>query len=53
MCVYDVTNRQSFEMIDNWIYEIQRHTQDKAGIVLVGNKYDLEGEREVTTDEGI
>jgi small GTP-binding protein len=50
--VYDVTNRSSFENIDkNWYMEVKKASPNIA-LILVGNKIDLESEREVTHEEG-
>ena len=50
--VYDVTNRSSFENIDkNWYLEVKKASPNIA-LILVGNKIDLESEREVTHEEG-
>ncbi|MHA1473378.1 MAG: Rab family GTPase, partial [Promethearchaeota archaeon] len=50
--VYDVTNRSSFENIDkNWYMEVKK-ASPKIALILVGNKIDLESEREVTHEEG-
>ena len=50
--VYDVTNRSSFENIDkNWYVEVKKASPNIA-LILVGNKIDLESEREVTHEEG-
>ena len=50
--VYDVTNRSSFENIDkNWYMEVKK-ASPKIVLILVGNKIDLESEREVTHEEG-
>jgi small GTP-binding protein len=52
LLVYDVTERNSFEKVREWMRNIQQNTsRDKIGIILVGNKCDLE-ERQVTTEEG-
>ncbi len=51
--VYDVTDRESFEKVNNWIKQINMYTQtDKIGIVLLGNKIDIAA-RDVTSEEGI
>jgi len=49
--VYDVTNRASFENIINWHKEIATGSPN-ISLILVGNKIDLENEREVTIQEG-
>ena len=41
--MYDVTDRESFEKISDWMKQITLYTQtDRIGIVLLGNKVDLE-----------
>mmetsp|Transcript_81257 Transcript_81257/g.252187 ORF Transcript_81257/g.252187 Transcript_81257/m.252187 type:complete len:218 (-) Transcript_81257:16-669(-) len=49
--VYDVTDRESFQHVDDWLADINRYVNQSTVKVLVGNKTDLEGERQVTTDE--
>ena len=49
--VYDVTNKKSFENVGNWLEEVKKHC-DRIPLLLVGNKVDLEDQREVTTREG-
>ncbi|KAL6050304.1 Small G-protein Ras1 [Balamuthia mandrillaris] len=53
LLVYSITNRSSFEHITNYRNEIlQVKKKDMVPMVLVGNKTDLEEEREVATSEG-
>jgi len=52
LLIYDVTNRASFEYLDNWMSKIQQNREDMCPCVLVGNKTDLENGREVTSLEG-
>jgi len=47
---YDVTNRKSFEKIQEWINSISDNASTSIKMVLVGNKIDLS--RDVTKDEG-
>ena len=49
---YDITNKQSFDNIQEWINEVKNQVSDKVLLVLVGNKIDLEKERIVNYDEG-
>ena len=48
--VYDITNRNTFENIKDWIKDSEAHDTGFAKL-LVGNKIDLEGNRKVKTDE--
>ena len=50
--VFDVTNRKSFENVDYWAQEVQVSNAEDFFIMLVGNKGDLEKQRQVTFDEG-
>ena len=49
---YDITNKQSFDNIQDWINEIKNQSSKDILLVLVGNKIDLEKERIVNYDEG-
>lgn len=50
--VYDVTDRNSFEKVTEWMKQILSYnTKDKTGIILLGNKIDAEN-RVVTMEEG-
>ncbi|KAG9072390.1 GTP-binding protein [Linnemannia hyalina] len=51
--VYSVTSKQSFDMVTIIRDKILNFTgTDWAPIVLVGNKTDLQGQRQVSRDEG-
>ncbi len=45
---YDVTSRHSFSNCKNWLKSIRIHANKKVLIFLVGNKIDLEEQREVS-----
>lgn len=49
--IYDITDLDSFHNIIDWIKEIEIKSQDDPVKILVGNKSDLESEREVSTRE--
>lgn len=51
--VYDVTNRDSFDNVRQWMQEIEKFASENVNKLLVGNKSDLEEQREVTYDEGV
>ncbi|CAG9315832.1 unnamed protein product [Blepharisma stoltei] len=42
MIVFDKTKRESFEHIDEWMEEVNRHANENAIKMLVGNKSDME-----------
>ena len=51
--VYDVTNKDSFDNVRQWMQEIEKFASENVNKLLVGNKSDLEEQREVTFDEGV
>ena len=50
--VYDITRKATFENIDKWIPDLKTNGDKDIIIMLIGNKNDLENERQVTLDEG-
>ncbi|EGR34204.1 Ras-related protein Rab-2 [Ichthyophthirius multifiliis] len=50
--VYDITNRQSFQNVANWLDEINNYSNEKITIILIGNKSDLGNNRQVQFQEG-
>ena len=50
--VYDITNRDSFEHISNWIEDCLSQSPKTVFMVLVGNKSDLNEQRKVSFEEG-
>lgn len=49
--VFDITNRATFTNIDNWVKQVQKNTGDDVIKWLLGNKADLESERQVSKEE--
>ena len=49
---YSVTNKNSFENIDMWYKELINSSVHNIDIILLGNKIDLDYQREVSTEEG-
>mmetsp|Transcript_62402 Transcript_62402/g.72589 ORF Transcript_62402/g.72589 Transcript_62402/m.72589 type:complete len:209 (-) Transcript_62402:28-654(-) len=49
---YDITNKQSLKDVDNWLAEVEKHAHPKINKLLIGNKCDLENERQVPYEEG-
>ena len=49
--MYDITNKKSFQDIKDWISSIKDNVDlDKIGLVISGNKKDLEDKREVSEE---
>ena len=49
--VFDITKKKTFELIGNWLDDIRENNKMNVAKLLVGNKADLENEREVTKQE--
>ena len=52
LVVYDITNRESFNSISTWIEECKNNGPKTITLVLIGNKSDLENNRNVSYEEG-
>jgi Ras-related protein Rab-8A len=52
LLVYDVTDRQTFVSIRNWVAQIQMHADVNVNKILIGNKCDMTDQRAVTFEEG-
>ena len=50
--VYDISRRETFDNVINWIEDCKLNSPKSVFIILVGNKSDLEEDRQVTTEEG-
>jgi Ras-related protein Rab-1A len=49
--VYDVTNYESFEHVEEWLNEVNRHASENTLKLLVGNKADLQEDKKVPTQD--
>ena len=47
LLVYDITDSQSFDCIGKWLRKIEENANEEAVIIILGNKCDLENEREI------
>ena len=52
LLIYDVTNKDSFKNLENWLIEIEKNSSDKVLKILLGNKCDLNDDREIQSEEG-
>ena len=50
--IYDITNRDSFKNLENWLIEIEKNASQNVLKILIGNKSDLVDDREIKTEEG-
>eukprot|EP00299_Pterocystis_sp_00344_P016764 c840_g1_i1.p1 GENE.c840_g1_i1~~c840_g1_i1.p1 ORF type:complete len:199 (-),score=28.50 c840_g1_i1:60-629(-) len=47
--VYDITRKESFQTLKNWVKELQTLGPEHIVIALAGNKLDMEDKREVSS----
>jgi Ras-related protein Rab-1A len=45
--VYDITDKESFDNVRQWLFEIDRYANEQVCKLLVGNKADLKNKRAV------
>lgn len=50
--VYDITRRETFNHLNNWLRECRSNGNESMTILLIGNKSDLEHKRAVSYEEG-
>ena len=50
--IYDVTKIDSFKSVHTWVKQVKANVSSDVSLVLVGNKIDLEEERQVNTTDG-
>jgi len=51
--VYDITDQDSFIKVQNWVKELRRILGEKVTLAIVGNKTDLEKDRNVPVEEAV
>ena len=52
LLIYDVTDKDSFKNLSNWLIEIEKNASKNVLKVLIGNKTDLDDKRVITTNQG-
>eukprot|EP01083_Nonionella_stella_P057384 150657_1 len=52
LLVYDITRRDSFKHIAEWLAEARQHGNPDMTVMLIGNKSDLDRQRQVRSEEG-
>lgn len=52
LLVYDITRRETFNHLTRWLEEARQNGSPTMVIMLIGNKSDLDGRRQVSKDEG-
>jgi len=54
MLVFDVTQRESFQNLQDWLGDVRKFGSPSVPLLLVGNKYDApEAERQVSDEEAL
>ena len=48
LLVFDVTEKESFESLNNWLIEIEKNANKNVVKILIGNKNDLEDKRVIS-----
>jgi Ras-related protein Rab-21 len=51
LLVYDITDRDSFIKVQNWVKELRKMLGTNVTLAIAGNKSDLERSRVVTIEE--
>ncbi|KAK5926527.1 hypothetical protein CgunFtcFv8_022090 [Champsocephalus gunnari] len=51
LLMYDITSQESFCAVQDWATQIKTYSWGNAQVVLVGNKLDLEEDRQVPTED--
>ncbi|XP_015112525.1 ras-related protein Rab-14 [Diachasma alloeum] len=51
LMVYDITRRSTYNHLSSWLTDTRNLTNPSTVIFLIGNKSDLEGQRDVTYEE--
>lgn len=51
LCVYDITSKASFAKAQEWIKELNKQAPEGIVVALVGNKADLEDQRQVDAND--
>ena len=52
LIVYDITRKETFDSVDRWISELLNSGDKNMTMLLIGNKCDLDNQRQVTKEQG-
>ena len=52
LLVYDITRKETFDHITKWLNEVKSNGSKDICCILIGNKKDLEAQRQVKYEEG-
>ena len=48
MVVFDLTDHESFENIDSWLTEIEKHCGPEVSVIVLANKSDIGAKKDKT-----
>jgi small GTP-binding protein len=51
LLVYDITRKETFDSVDRWIPDLRANGDEQVTIILIGNKCDLEENRQVSKQD--
>ena len=52
LLIYDITDKDSFKSLQNWLIEIEKNAHKNVVKVLIGNKCDLDDKRVISYSQG-
>ena len=52
LLLYDVTKSETFENLNDWVIKIEKNSSKNVYKALIGNKIDLESDRNVSSEQG-
>ena len=52
LLIYDVTDKDSFRNLSNWLIEIEKNASKNVLKIVIGNKTDLENKRVISYNQG-
>ena len=50
--VYDITRKESFDNVTKWAEQLKSSADKNLTIIIIGNKVDLEDQRQIKAEEG-
>ena len=51
--VYDISRKETFNSVEKWVDELKNNGDEGVCILLIGNKCDLEEQRQISTEEAL
>jgi small GTP-binding protein len=53
LILFDIANRDTFENVERWLHDVKAVARLDVVLILIGNKCDLEAQRQVRTEEAL